>query len=306
MPRVERSPPATPTTERELAFSTPDISELANVTARNKRARPNFSPDSVWSIAFEKRIMNLLNSWKKDQDTALQKLTSDIAEVKQQNIEIQNTNIEIERSIEFINNSYENIRQSIEKLERERSDQREYIITLEKKIEDLQQSSRSSTIEIRNVPQQENESFNELTSKVLQTCQTIQKTVTTSELRDVYRMPGKKGSTRPIVCEFTSVNLKHQVLEAARIYNKDRPLNEKLNTECIGINGPRKPIFIAEYLSGTQRQLFYDARNFAKNNNYKFCWIRNGKLFLREKEGAEAISIKTTSCLKKLLKPQRT
>lgn len=298
MPRVERSPPAslTPTTERQLTLSTPDLSEQSNVTARNKRLRPDFSPDTNWTTAFENRIMNLLNTWKKDQDIALQKLTSDIAEVKQQNVEI-------EKSIEFVNTSYESMRRLIEKLERERMDQREYIITLEKKIEDLQHSSRSSTIEIRNIPQRENESTSEITSTVLETCKAIHTTVTATELRDVYRMPGKKGTTKPIICEFTSVNLKHKILEAVRNYNKDRPLNDKLNTETLGFSGPRHPIYIGERLPGIQRQLFYEARNFAKQNNYKFCWTRNGRLFLREKEGSEAIEIKTSLCLKRL-KPQ--
>lgn len=307
MPRVERSPPAAPsTTEKQQMFETPhksnqQESEHSNVTARNKRLRPNFSPESEWTITFENKIMKLLNSWKKDQDIMLNKLTSDIAEVKQQNIEIQNTNNEIEKSIEFINSGYENMRQLIERLDKERMEQRNYILELEKKIMDLQNSSRSSAIEIRNVPQRENETICDLKSTILKTCKAIQTTVNDSELRDVYRIPGKKGTNRPIVCEFTTVPLKHQVLEASRVFNKERPLAEKLNTEHIGHSGPRTSIFIAEHLPGSLRQLFYETRNFARNNNFKFCWTHNGRLFLREREGTEAINIKTPLCLKKLL-----
>ncbi|CAH0577836.1 unnamed protein product [Chrysodeixis includens] len=187
----------------------------------------------------------------------------------------------------------------------ENNDQRNYILNLEKKLEDLQSSSRSSCIEIRNVPVVEKETVGDLISIVLKTFETIQPSEKPPQLRDVYRLPGKKGSNSPIVAEFLTVPAKIQVLEACHAFNKGLPSTEKLNTDHIGVPGQVKPVYIADHLPRSQRQLFFEARSFAKTNKYKFCWSQNGKIFLRKSEGMDSVVIRSTSCLKKLLIPEK-
>lgn len=312
MPNLVRSPPATPILDKDkqLIFSTPDASsypneaENSNVTSRSKRLRPDFSPECEWK-SFEDKIMSLLTTWKSEQDATLIKLTSEISDIKRQNEEIQKTNAETLKTIEFLSNDYDLITKSLQKLEQENYEQRNYIMDLEKKVVDLQRSSRCSSIEIRNIPANEKETTSDLTSIVMKTCTTIQPSVKPPELRDVYRLPGKKGSNRPIVAEFLSVLSKNQVLNATRNFNKGLPPAEKLNTGHIGVPGEPKPIYVADHLPGSLRQLFYEARTFRKNNNYDFCWSQNGKIFLREREGMDYIIIKSSSCLKKLLKKEK-
>lgn len=302
MPRLPRSPPTTPApdVDKQLMFSTPTDSETSNVTSRSKRLRPEFSPECEWKT-FEDKILSLFTSWKREQDTLFVKLTSEISEIKQQNTEIQKTNAETLKSIERLNKDYEGIRNTLQKLESENSEQRNHILELEQTIVELQRSSRSSKIEIRNVPVNEKETSGHLTSTVKKICNTILPSSDVSlELRDVYRLPGKKGSSRPIVAEFQTVPLKNQILEAARTFNKGLPPAEKLNTGHIGIPGEPKTIYVDEHLPGSVRKLFYDARVFAKNNNYNYCWCRNGKIYLRKVEGSDFIPVRSLSCLQKL------
>lgn len=303
MPRVQRSPPTTPVpdTEMPIQFSTPSEFEPTKVTSRAKRIRPEYSPECEWK-SFEDKIMKLLNKWKSEQDEILTKLTSEIKDIKVQNIEIQKTNAETLKTVEFLNSDYECIKKSLQKIEKENSDQRNYIAELEKRVADLQRSSRSSCIEIRNVPANEKETVSHLTSIVLKTCNTIQPSANPPELRDVYRLPGKRGSNRPIVAEFLTVTARNEFLNASRAFNKGLPPSEKLNTGHIGVPGESKPVYVAEHLPATQRQLFYEARMFAKNNKYSFCWYQNGRIFLREREGMDSIIINSSHCLKKLLK----
>lgn len=312
MPKIQRSPPATPAreTDNPRIFSTPDIfhnpnePETSNITSRSKRFRPDFPPGCEWNN-FEKKIMKLFTSWKTDQEALLGKLTSELTEIKTQNVEIQKTNAETLKTVEFLSHDYDCIKKSLQKLERENSEQRNYILDLEKKVEDLQLRSRSSCIEIRNVPAIEKETARDLTSIVLKICEAIQPSDNPPQLRDVYRLPGKKGSNRPIVAEFLTVPSKNQVLDACRTFNKGLPSTEKLNTGHIGVPGEVKPVYIADHLPRTQRQLFFEARSFAKMNNYKYCWSQNGKIFLREREGMDSLVINSTACLKKLLTPAK-
>lgn len=303
MPRLPRSPPTTPLPEieKQLLFSTPTETESSNITARAKRLRPEFSPECEWK-SFEDKILGLLTKWKSEQDTLFEKITSEIIEIKNQNAEIKKTNCETLKSIEILNKDYECIKSSLQKLEKENSEQRVYILELEKKVVDLQRCSRSANIEIRNVPASDKESTAHLISTVNKICSTILPSSNVSlELRDVYRLPGKKGINRPIVAEFKSVPVKNQVLEAARTFNKGLPQAEKLNTGHIGVPGALKTIYIDEHLPGSLRQLFYEARVFARNNSYQYCWCRNGKIYLRKEERSESALIKSANCLKKLL-----
>lgn len=311
MPRIQRSPPAGPCTETKRVMSSPDISnidresEQTNITSRNnKRFCPEFSPDHSQNepLSFEDKIMHLLTTWKNDQDKLFEKLTSDINEVKLQNKEIQKTNNEIEKSMENINLAYETMRESVLKLEKERQEQRAYIMELEKRLLDLQYSSRSSSIEIRNVPITEKENIEDLTSLVIKTCNAIQVPLKSTDLRDVYRMPGKKGSNRPIVAEMITVPLKSKVLDAIRVFNKGRPNSDKLNSTHIGFSGEPKPVYVADHLPNSLRQLFYEARKFANAHEYKFCWSQNNKIFLRQREGMDSIIVSSLSCLANLHK----
>lgn len=314
MPRVERSPPATPVRETDCppALSTSDLlnnphePETSFVTVRPQRHRPksDLSPECEWK-RIEDKITKLFATWKTEQEALLGKLTSELTAIKCQNADIQKTNAETLKTIEFLSQDYDCIKKSLQKLESENSEQRNYILGLEKKVQDLQLSSRSSCIEIRNVPTIEKETAGDLTSIVLKTCETIQPSVSPPQLRDVYRLPGKKGSNRPIVAEFQTVLSKNQVLDACRTFNKGLPSTEKLNTGHIGIPGEVKPVYIADHMPRTQRQLFFEARSFAKTNKYQFCWSQNGKIFLREREGMDSVVINSTSCLKKLLAPAK-
>lgn len=313
MPRVERSPPATPAQEinTQPIFSTPEVNqftderEISNTTSRIKRLRPDFSPECELK-SFEEKIMSMLTLWKDGQDALLEKLSSEISTIKLQNTDIKKTNVDVLRSIEFLSADYESLKTSIQNLEKENSEQRHYIMDLERKVMDLQLNSRSSSIEIRNVPANDKETSSDLISIVHKTCSIMQPSSSPPQLRDVYRLPGQRGSNRPIIAEFLTVPLKNQILNACRTFNRGLPTPEKLNTGHIGIPGEVKPIYVAEHMPRSLRQLFFEVRAFAKKNKYNFCWTQNGKIFLREREGAASVIIKSTSCLDKILvsKPQ--
>ncbi|KAJ8710599.1 hypothetical protein PYW08_009114 [Mythimna loreyi] len=96
MPRTQRSPPATPVVSKQRATSSPDISTNvtevgpSNVTARHKRFCPDFSPEQQPLAqsnsrfeSFENKIVNMLTTWKQEQDAVLNRITSDINEMEQ-------------------------------------------------------------------------------------------------------------------------------------------------------------------------------------------------------------------------------
>ncbi|CAB3231713.1 unnamed protein product [Arctia plantaginis] len=73
----------------------------------------------------------------------------------------------------------------------------------------------------------------------------------------------------------------------------------KLSTEHLRLGGPAKPVFVSENLTPKMKRLFFLARDFASSNQYRYCWVTNGKIYLREKQGAPHIMIKSESNLPK-------
>lgn len=305
------STPTTPTNQAQSVKAQLTQSEEKNV---NTKSRSFKKPTTSSSPGDEMRelkedIKELLNTWKIEQEANLNrvlseqnilmsKLQSDFSELKSQNLSIQKTNNEIEKSMVFMNQKFEDMSTQIATLQKEKKEYLHTIDELEKKITDIKQCSRGSSIEIRNVPNLELESSSNLT-KMMSNLGTILQTPIKG-IRDIYRIPGKPGTCKPIVVEFTSVQEKDLVITAAKSFNKTRSKDDRLNTKLIGCQGKPQPFYIGEYLPSTIKKLFYLAREFAKLNNFEFCWTAGGKVFLRKEHGGKHIFVKSEQFLQEL------
>lgn len=144
----------------------------------------------------------------------LQKMSVDIAEVKTQNAEIRQTNLEIEKSLEFVSKQYEDMRQKLESLEHVHKELLSYITSLELKIENLERNSKSTTVEIRNVPASDSETKAGLCELIERTCKALEVGVNTNDLKDVFRVSNKSG-TKTIIAEFTTTFAKNSIIQGA-------------------------------------------------------------------------------------------
>lgn len=331
MAGLQRTPPKTPRSPignigQTQTRSEPDITTAVTEcdyvnTKRNKHQRNNISPQGGsedMSFLEPQELQDILVKWKTEQDnkiaelladqnTLIAELSSNIKDIKIQNNKIQASNSEIcksnagiVQSIEFFNKQFEDLKIEVETLRKERREQQSLIESLERKIVDLQHKARSSAIELRNIPQVSSESSTSLLKTVVGVGTAIGVRIGETELRDIYRLPGKSTastSPRPIIAEFSTVQTKQTVLSAVRAYNKGKGKDDKLNTAAMGLSGDRHPVYISEHLPASTKKLFYQAREFANKNTYKFCWIANGNIFLRKLEGDKHILVSSEKCL---------
>ncbi|KAJ8724516.1 hypothetical protein PYW08_001145 [Mythimna loreyi] len=322
MPRVQRSPPqntanvnitqASSDSDIPQMISSSPIDDDVNITTRHpyKRPRPCCSPGAEL-FKFKKEIHDMLKTWKADQEayltklcneqsSSLNKLASDMVELKLQNQAIQKSNTEIEKNISFISQQYDDMLKQVKSLQQENQTYKHSIMNLETKIQDLQRVSRPSSIEIRNVPAVENETASDLTAIINKVGSIVDIKINNSDLRDVFRLPGKPDTIRPIIAEFSNVQSKTQLVSAVRKFNRTHSGDDRLNTRSIGLNGERRPIFISEHLPASSRKLYFAAKEFAKHNKYDYCWSSNGNIFLRKVTGAKHILIRSEQTLKDL------
>lgn len=310
-PRAALSNPGNPIvlskakSDQDISGPTETSSPISNrefslVTQRSKRPRSEVSPPSTTMEEFKAEMRDMIISLISEQSASLCRLTEDVSTIKLQNENIQKSNKDIEDSINSIKKSCAELNTRIDKIEKDRNDCRNTLLNLEKKVEGLELSSRTSTIEIRNIPVTDNESTLDLYNIVSSTGKVLNTEIQQSQIRDIYRLPSKPGKNRPIIVEFSTVALKSKIIQSARVYNKNSSPAEKLTTEMIGLKGKSCPIYISEYLPGATRKLFYQAREFARLSGYKFCWAVNGKIYLRKCENSSAIKVVSEQALRGL------
>ncbi|KAG7298917.1 hypothetical protein JYU34_017375 [Plutella xylostella] len=194
MPILPKSPKQSSAHPQHYA-SESDISNLpdtneplsSNVSKRMKRSRNSSEEDSYCLKSFKSEILQMLQELKSDQNTSMNNLLKEIAEVKQQNTMIQKSNEEIEQSISFLSNKYEDMKNTIDCLEKERKLNTTIIQSLEDKIEDMQRNLKSTSLEIRNVPMPSSESKKDLIKTVQDICKVTNSDLLYSEIKDAYR-----------------------------------------------------------------------------------------------------------------------
>ncbi|KAG6439287.1 hypothetical protein O3G_MSEX000644 [Manduca sexta] len=315
MPRVQRSPQQSGNiseTHSEPNAASIQKSESAtdrpNPSSRAKRLRR----EEPYLLSNEiEQLKEMLVSWKNEQTAVLvdhsktlKTIMADMADLKTQSLQIQKTNSEIEKSIEFFNTKFEDVQHRIDELERERAFYKKALENLEFKLQDMELRSRSASIEIRNIPFKEKESTEDLSQIIVQIGLKLQIDLQPNAIRDIYRLPGKPNTNRPIIAEFLSVPVKNNFLSSVRFYNKNRVKEEKLNSTQIGLKCENRPIYVSEHLLPSVKKLYYVAREFAKLHDYKFCWCTNNKIFLRKTEGEKQIHIFSENCLTRLTNPK--
>ncbi|XP_059056171.1 uncharacterized protein LOC131850041 [Achroia grisella] len=212
--------------------------------------------------------------------------------------EVITQNNDIKESISFISKQYEDMKDRVHSLESERKADHRHIQELEEKIDSLERTLYSTKIEVRNIPQKQGESKEDLCNLLMQTTDVIESPIQRQDIKDIYRT-GKKDGMLPIVVELASSIIKDSIIKKARIYNNKNTQN-KLNTSHLKLKGQIKPLYISERLTPKTQHIYYLARMFAKENGFKYCWTSFGKVFLRLNDGKQHVLIRNESDLTSL------
>ncbi|KAL4718354.1 hypothetical protein ACJJTC_002467 [Scirpophaga incertulas] len=77
-------------------------------------------------------------------------------------------------------------------------------------------------------------------------------------------------------------------------------VGERLNSKHLMFDGASKPIYITEALTTKAQKLFFLAREFARENEFKYCWTSRGIVFLRKADKQPPIRIESEKDLTKL------
>ncbi|CAH0397920.1 unnamed protein product [Chilo suppressalis] len=212
---------------------------------------------------------------------------------------------EMQKSVQFMSDKYDKILESLQVMEQERLNDKKYIKQLEDKVDFFERKIKATGLEIRNVPsvsqkEDNHESKQELLDIVKNLAQSVNTELQDYDIRDIYRVSSKKESAKPIIVELNSVISKEKILQAVKVYNKEAPKESKLNTINLKIPGTQRPVFVSESLTMKTQRLFYLAREFARDNEFTYCWTSKGYVYLRKAENLPFTRIDCDEDLAKL------
>lgn len=308
-----RSPPqagmsvSDPNINRTVSVSSIS-SPATNITMRNnpKRVRLDDTECTIFDM-FKDEMNEMMRNWMKQQDEKLDKLVRGISRLE--NFEkglsdiksgIESSNNEIEKALGELSAQIKDLDKKIGILDSERKNTCAKIFELEEKNESIERVMRKTCIEIRGVPKRKREKKEDLLDMVNNLINNIGIDYSQKEIKDIYRLPSKENAlTATIVTEFTNTFIKEKVLKGAKIYNTVQP-GRQINTKLLGLEGTETILFVSDHLTSKAKRLHFLAKDFARSENYQYCWIANGRIFLRKKEGDKYVVVKNEHTFQQL------
>lgn len=222
---------------------------------------------------------------------------------------IKDQNDSILESIEFMSNKYEECCKKIEaihndnqQLKKENQHLNKRISYLEEKFDHLEQQKLENDIEIRGIPEEENENLQD-------TLALIAKTISLQMEGAGIQLITRKNITnysrknpRSVVVKFSNNLQRNAFLHSAMQFNRNCKSNsDKLNTHHLNLAVEPKPIFISEHLTQKAKYLLMQAKKFSKFNKFQYCWVKSGKIFLKKQDNSKIFTITSEDVLSKIL-----
>lgn len=184
---------------------------------------------------------------------------------------------------------------------------------IDEAIEEMLKYSYQYNIKIFGVPQRNRrESATESADICLKLFRKIGvSSVSLSDIDIAHRVPNSRASSQsssPIVCKFTRRLAKEQVMKNKRATHNINPSEIITNSstgqswsEIVTNGSPSSQqsnrIRIYEHLTPRSQQLFKEAKDFQRTNDFKYCWTKNSNIFLKEDDDSKIIKVTSAEML---------
>lgn len=183
----------------------------------------------------------------------------------------------------------------IEKLQEENK-------ALNHRVNNLEQYSRRSNIQITNIPMVADENIEKIV------CEIGQKVGVDinfrSDIQAAHRVPtSSQKSTQPIIVKFSNRQLRNEYIKKAK--QAKLKCNQLDCTASLLFSGNNK-IFFNDHLTPENSKLFFEVRKMVKENKIESAWTRDGKIFVRRVAGSPPFQIGDMHDLQPFLVPYST
>lgn len=268
--------------------SDPDLTEINKIRKRKQ------NPDLQEIASLREDVTKMFEELKSDQDKKFNLICDIIQEMREYRKEVLESNNKFEKILENTVSCCNELKKSVERISEEHSEAKNKISILEQQLEQVQRHQLASSLEILNIPRQDNENLEGI---ILKLHSSLGVNIAESDISQIHRNNSIKR--KPVIVQYNNIKSRNEVLKAIKQYNKTNNQN-KFNTTIINKDWEANPVFVFESLTAQTRRLYHLSRELQKNSNYRFCWITNGRVYLRRTEGSPALLIKSEQQLDNL------
>lgn len=210
--------------------------------------------------------------------------------IKMENFESIKTDLAaVTKSVEFLSSKYDHLLSLITESNNENHQLKSKILLLEKsvnikektindleaKIVILDQYSRNKNIEIHGIPSADGENCKSIVTKI---AKELNINLLDSDVDVAHRLKlNHTNKQMPIIVQFTSRSIRDTFINKKRL----TITNKNIANLQIGAT-----IYINENLNSETKSLLWQARNKGRENNYKYIWCRNSKIFVRKADNS--------------------
>lgn len=225
------------------------------------------------------------------------------------NVRFKETNDQLsgfQDSLSFLSEQFDSMKSDMEKqssqikqLKSENESLRSEVVALSGRVRQMDQMSRSTNLELQCVPEHKSEN---VIAIVRQLGSVVKCPINDCDISYCSRIAKSNPNTqrpRSILVKFNTPRTRDSVLAAVIQYNKDHP-KEKLNTSALGLDDKKIAVFVSENLSLENKSLHAAARIRAKQLNYKYVWVRGGRVYVRKSDTTEAVFIRNMDVVNSL------
>lgn len=194
---------------------------------------------------------------------------------------------ELQSAVNFNSaNNIDNMKR-IEEIEaRVKTSASETIFLLENKIDRLEQHARQCNIEIGNLPEKRGENLVVIFESI---ASAINIPLMQRDIVAIHRVPhAHTQNSRPknVIVKLSSRLLRDNVLSAYR-------LSKGITSDRVGLSGTQCRIYMNEHLTLRNKELFRKSRDAAKTNKFKYVWVRNATVLVKETDDSSTIAIRS-------------
>ena len=243
-------------------------------------------------------LKKMIEKLTRDQEKSNNALLNEMQKVKGELANQAEVIESMKKSLTFFNQQFEDIKMENEnikkevkffKLENERlnfqmKEVKKEISNSSLQLDYIERNLKSRNVEIIGVPIVKNENVVNVAVKVMKKVDPQLCENDIESAKQLVKKDKKNEVTKSsILVRFKNINKRNYV------YNNKKNLAK---AKFSSIDDNIKNVYINENLTPKNKQLFYLANCYRKTNDWKFLWTMNGTVYLREKEGSDAVIIR--------------
>ncbi|XP_037296229.1 uncharacterized protein LOC119189773 [Manduca sexta] len=152
------------------------------------------------------------------------------------------------------------------------------------------QRSRLNNVEIKGVPLSKTENLFDIVEKI---SKKVNFSFPMTQINYISRIPMYKSKEKAIIVSFLNRYIKEDFVAAARVC-------KTLSTLDLGFNGTSSRIFVNDHLNADSKILLNKTKLLAKQNSYKYVWVKHGKIHIRKDDTSKSFVIINHNDLNKL------